>query len=84
MGMGIFTPRAAKIHTMNKLKVLLVSWLAPVYPMSFVNGGKNPAHPEAEPVGVLEDFLGSLASADFQGAYQLVAPSSQRNGDPIA
>jgi len=35
-------------------------------------------------LGVLETFLGALASKDFKVAYALVAPSSKKRGDPIA
>ena len=35
-------------------------------------------------MGVLETFLGALASKDFRTAYELVAPSSKKHGDPIA
>jgi hypothetical protein len=40
--------------------------------------------PAVEPVAVLETFLGRLAAKDYSGAYSLVAPSSKKNGDPIA
>ena len=53
---------------------------------------RPPASPEAEhasqddlaPLGVLETFLGHLAAGELEGAYELVAHSSKRNGDPIA
>jgi hypothetical protein len=35
-------------------------------------------------MGVLETFLGALASKNFKVAYGLVAPSSKKHGDPIA
>ena len=40
--------------------------------------------PEAEAVQVLEKFLAKLAVGKIQDAYQLVAPSSKKTGDPIA
>lgn len=37
-----------------------------------------------EAVAVLETFLGALAAGEVERAYKLVAPSSKKNGDPIA
>ena len=33
---------------------------------------------------MLESFLGYLAQGDYERAYRLVAPSSKKQGDPIA
>jgi hypothetical protein len=69
---------------MSRISLLLLVFLVAMVPPPA--GVAQPAKTTDEglALAVLEDFLGNLSVGDFKAAYEFVAPSSKKNGDPIA
>jgi hypothetical protein len=69
---------------MRRILLLLLPFLAALVPPPTGLAQPAKANDEGLALAVLEDFLGNLSVGDFKAAYQFVAPSSIKNGDPIA